>query len=234
MIVLQFKAKKAAFISALTAPIRVAKKTFAFKVGAVKAAKAIKLAKVAAVVGTLKKHPIIVPVPVPIGFPFPTGGFFKGAGALGAGALGGFGAGALGGALGAGAGALGAGAGTLGGLGAGALGGTLGGGAINSILKSSAGASGLGVGIGSGPTIGSSFGNPVQGLITGAQNIIKTAGKLMQCRMTTFYLQKNFLGSALPFFPTLTNGIASASSNIFSGSFGNHAVVEEPQEPIYR
>lgn len=142
----QIKAKKAALFSALTAPIRVAKKSFAIKVGAVKLAKALKVAKVVAVVATLKKHPIIIPVPVPIKVPFPFpikkgNHIFKdGPLAAGAGALSGFGAGALGG------------------LGAGAL-------------------SGLGSGVLSGALSGkaSSF-NPVYGLISGAQNLIKSTG----------------------------------------------------------
>lgn len=90
----------------LTAPFKVAKKTIAFKVGALKAAKALKIAKVAVLAGglaKLKKHPIIIPVPVP--FKLPSFGFKHdalkvGPLAVGAGALGGFGAGALTGALG--------------------------------------------------------------------------------------------------------------------------------------
>lgn len=142
----QVKASKAALFSALTAPIRVAKKSFAIKVGAVKLAKALKVAKVAAVVASLKKHPIIVPVPVPIKVPFPFPikkgiHFFKdGPLAVGAGALGGLGAGALGG-LGAGA---------LSGLGSGVVSGAL---------------SGKAAGF-----------NPVHGFISGAQHLIKTAG----------------------------------------------------------
>lgn len=123
-----------------------AKKSFAIKVGALKLAKALKIAKVAAVVSTLKKHPIIVPVPVPIKVPFPfpikkgIHIFKDGPLAAGAGALSGFGAGALGG------------------LGAGAL-------------------SGLGSGVVSGALSGKASGfNPVFGLISGAQQLIKSSG----------------------------------------------------------
>lgn len=145
----QVKASKAALFSALTAPIRVAKKSFLIKVGAVKAVKALKIVKVAAAVASLKKlkkHPIIVPIPVPIKVPFPFPvkkgvTIFKG------------------GPLAAGAGALsGLGAGALGGLGAGAL-------------------SGLGSGVVSGALSGKAAGfNPVHGLISGAQHLIKSAG----------------------------------------------------------
>lgn len=84
----------------ITAPIRVAKKTIAYKVGALKAAKALKIAKVAVIAGglaKLKKHPIIVPVPVP--FKLPSFGFKHDALkvaplAIGAGALAGKAAGA--------------------------------------------------------------------------------------------------------------------------------------------
>lgn len=64
-----------AALSAITAPFRVAKKTFALKLGALKAAKAIKVAKIAktaAILKNLKKSPIILPVPVAVpikGFP---------------------------------------------------------------------------------------------------------------------------------------------------------------------
>lgn len=61
-----------ATVSLLTAPFRVAAKTVALKVGAVKAAKALKVAGLVTAVNTLKKNPIIVPVAVPVKVPFPT------------------------------------------------------------------------------------------------------------------------------------------------------------------
>lgn len=76
----------------MTAPIRVAAKTVALKVGAVKAAKALKLAGIVKVVSSLKKHPIIVPVPVPVKVPFPT---FDKKDILGAAAAGGIASAAL-------------------------------------------------------------------------------------------------------------------------------------------
>lgn len=61
----QIKAKKAAAVHIVTAPLQVAAKTVAIKVGAVKAVGAAKAAHVAGIVHTLQAHPIIVPVPVP-------------------------------------------------------------------------------------------------------------------------------------------------------------------------
>lgn len=71
-----------------------AKKSFAIKVGAVKAAKALKIAKVAHVVGSLKKPiliPVGIPIPVPFKLPLPVP-YKDPVATLGAGALG-FGAG---------------------------------------------------------------------------------------------------------------------------------------------
>lgn len=72
----QAKATKIAALSALTAPFRVAKKKIALKIAGFKALKALKLAKIAktaAILKTLKKGPIIIPVPiaVPIGKTLP-------------------------------------------------------------------------------------------------------------------------------------------------------------------
>lgn len=63
------KASKIAALSAITAPFRVAKKTIALKIAGVKAAKALKIAKLAAaakILKNLKKSPIILPVPVAV------------------------------------------------------------------------------------------------------------------------------------------------------------------------
>lgn len=49
-----------------------AAKTVALKIGAVKAAKALKVAGIVKAVDSLKKNPIIVPVPVPVKVPFPS------------------------------------------------------------------------------------------------------------------------------------------------------------------
>lgn len=70
----QAKAARIATFSLLTAPIRVAAKTVALKVGAVKAAKALKVAGLIKIADSLKKNPIIVPVPVPVKVPFPSFG----------------------------------------------------------------------------------------------------------------------------------------------------------------
>lgn len=65
------KATKLAAASIVTAPVRVVAKTIALKVAALKAAKALKVAKVGRVVDALKRNPLIVPVPVPVRIPFP-------------------------------------------------------------------------------------------------------------------------------------------------------------------
>lgn len=63
----QIHAKKAAAAAIITAPLHIAAKTAALKLGAAKA----KVAAVGAVVHTLKKNPIHVPVPLPIPVPVP-------------------------------------------------------------------------------------------------------------------------------------------------------------------
>lgn len=65
------KATKLAAVSIATAPIRVVAKKWALKKAALKAAKAAKVAKVGRVVDSLKRNPLIVPVPVPVQIPYP-------------------------------------------------------------------------------------------------------------------------------------------------------------------
>lgn len=65
----QIKAKKAAVVSIVTAPLRVAAKTVAIKVGAAKAVTAAKASHIAGAVRTLQAHPIVLPVPVPVVVP---------------------------------------------------------------------------------------------------------------------------------------------------------------------
>lgn len=103
----------------MTAPIRVAAKTVALKVASLKAAKALKVAGIVKVVDSLKKNPLIVPVPVPVKVPFPTFGKTPPVDV----------------------------------------------GAADAIVAGAA----------TGGVLSSAF-NPVQGLISGAQNFIKTAG----------------------------------------------------------
>lgn len=194
------KAVKTAIVSAATAPFRAAKKSIAIKIGALKAAKALKIAKTAAIIASLSKlkKPILipVPVPVPVKFPFPLKNTVGPIGALGAGVVGGaigssIGAGKaagnsfLGGALGSGIGSslnslsAGIGAGVGGGLGAG-IGGGLGAGIGGAAGGAKGGvASGIGSGLISGLLQSGSAAvtAPIQGLISGAQNIIKTASE---------------------------------------------------------
>lgn len=178
-----------------------AKKAVVLKVGAVKAHKALKIAKLATVLKTLKKHPIIIPVPVPIKVPFPIKFPVKKGVPFG---------GALGGVLG------GTAIGTALGAGTGFLGGTAVGSALGGLRQSPPPVIGIG-------SIGG--GGAVQGIISGAQNIIKNAGS-------------SFPG----ILPTLANGIASASSssNAFApagGLFGaasNNNVVHANEEPAYQ
>lgn len=65
----QIKAKKAAVVSIVTAPLRVAAKTVAIKVGAAKVVTAAKASHIAGAVRTLQAHPIVLPVPVPVVVP---------------------------------------------------------------------------------------------------------------------------------------------------------------------
>ncbi|KAG4077129.1 hypothetical protein HA402_016116 [Bradysia odoriphaga] len=236
------KAKKAATLAVLTAPFKVAKKTVVLKAGALAAAKALKVAKVAHVVGSLKKPiliPVGIPIPVPVKLPLPIP--FKdpiatlGAGALGfgaglkAGSAAGVGAGTVGlgagaaglgaGAAGLGAGAAGLGAGALG-TGAGLLGAGLGSAGLGSGLLGSAISSGLGVARGATDVAATGasglLGGALSTLTNPVQGLLNGAQSILQ-------------GSLPPFLSTLTNGVASRATVP-----SQYAVPEAHQEPVYQ